>query len=151
MCQWGANMNPWADFQMGLSRRPLHTSLPTPKPRDRNLQPNSWRSNMSFESTKLAGCEIMPRTTVQLFQKPQMSERRRSTLCTVVEWPDHRSLSSLAPSRGTRSVGWCQAEGYRIGKSPPTQWALRSLRVVVVAVVIFLVQSKSFPCLAPST
>ena len=47
------------------------------------------------------------------------------------------SLGSLAPSQGTRSISWCQAveKGDQLH---PTQWALRSLRVVVVVVVVCL-------------
>ena len=47
-----------------------------------------------------------------------------------------RSIGSLAPIQETHSVSWCQAEGYRNGRSAPNQWAPRSLRVVVVVVVI---------------
>ena len=32
-----------------------------------------------------------------------------------------RSLGSLAPSQGTRSISWCQTEGYRNGRSAPNQ------------------------------
>ena len=35
-----------------------------------------------------------------------------------------RSLSSLAPSHGIRSVSWCRAKDYRTGRTAPTQWAM---------------------------
>ena len=40
-------------------------------------------------------CEVMPRKIVQLSPKPQMSGRRSSTICAVVEWSDHHCGDDL--------------------------------------------------------
>ena len=53
---------------------------------------------MSIEHTfldTLAVCEVMQLTIIQLLPKAQMSERRLSTVCVVVERPDHHSDDDL--------------------------------------------------------
>ena len=55
---------------------------------------------MSTYKDTLGGCEVMPRTTVQLLPKPQMGGRRSSTITVVVERPDHHCGDDLVFDKG---------------------------------------------------
>ena len=62
-------------------------------------------------------------------------------VCCVTFWKDEKPLCalvltdtfprSLAPSQGTGSVGWCQAEGNRNGRSTPNSMGSEDVVVVV--------------------
>ena len=55
-----------------------------------------WRKCQwgTFENP-FAGSEVMPWTIVQLLPKPQMSERRSSTICAAVKQPNHHCDDDL--------------------------------------------------------
>ena len=77
------------------------------------LQPNG---RAQFLNT-LAACEVIPWTIVQLSPKPQMSEHRSSTICAVVERPDHHYGDDLVVYITQRRsqenlMGWLRACRY---------------------------------------
>ena len=92
MCQWGAHRNPLTSYRMGLS--PSHVPLNAPNVGRKSplfrvsaeqLETKQNCQHSTLENT-LDGCKVMPRTTGQVSPKPQMSERRSSTIWLVVEW-----------------------------------------------------------------
>ena len=100
MCQWGPNRNPRASYRMcpfptiygslthksGVEKTPLFGQ---PVGGYRKCQSNTFYDT-------LAGCEVTQWTILQLSPKPQMSKSRSSTICGVVERPDHHCGDDLA-------------------------------------------------------
>ena len=87
-----------SSLEGGLSNKPIpdpHAPL-RPKLGSKSspfkVQPTGLRlMEMSIEHILgwLVGCELMPWTIVKLSPKPQMSERKSSTIYAVIERPDH--------------------------------------------------------------
>ena len=91
MCYLGGIRNQWVGFKCAhpQTRGPF------------TFQLTAWKSTkngkchtITVENT-LTGCEVMPQTIAQLSPKPQMIERRLSTICVVVERPDHHCSHDL--------------------------------------------------------
>ena len=60
-----------------------------PRPKLPHNPTNRVFAKFLFSNFRLTSCEVMQWTIVQLSRKPQMNERRSSTICAVVERPDH--------------------------------------------------------------
>ena len=104
MCQWGAVRNPWASYRMGIS--PIPTSFLTSQAggggRKVPLQiaanwlevdENVSRPHFWIHCLVVKWCNEQ---SYGLCQSPLMSERRSSTICVVVEQPNHHLVMTLS-------------------------------------------------------
>ena len=74
--------------QTGVSKSPPFKFQPT----------SCTLSKMSIEhilEDTLAGCAVMQWSIIEISSKPQMSDNRSSTICVVIERPDHHCGDDL--------------------------------------------------------